>query len=259
MPIVTLTSDWNRHDYYTGSLKGEILTRCPNVEVIDISHQIRSFDVAQCAFVLRHAYKHFVPGTIHLMAVQSEPESLAPMVIVYHRMHYFVGLNDGRFSLLFDDPPEEAMALSQPSEPHSFAALKLFSFAVEAIVEGKMETETKPCLLFSETLSRPVYSSLEIVGRVIYIDSYGNAITNISRTLFIKVSKGRTFEIFVRGPFAKLTNIVGAYDDVASGQMLALFNSMGYLEIAINKANLALLESLDTHSEIRIKFYERKR
>ena len=259
MPIVTLTSDWSRHDYYTGSLKGEILSRCPNVEVIDISNQIRSFDVAQCAFVLRHAFKHFAPGTIHLMAVQSEPERLSPMVIVYHRMHYFVGLNDGRFSLLFDDPPTEALALSQPAQPHSFAALKLFSNAVEAIVEGNIDKETKPCTLFNEALSRPVYNSWEIIGRIIYIDSYGNAITNISRTIFIKVSKGRTFEIFVRGPFAKLTNVVGAYDEVATGQMLALFNSMGYLEIAINKANLALLESLDTHSEIRIKFYDRKR
>jgi S-adenosylmethionine hydrolase len=150
MPIVTLTSDWNQHDYYTASLKGAIRTRCPDCEVIDISNQIRSFDVAQCAFVLRYAFASFPAGTIHLMAVQSEPEPLVPMVIVLHRMHYFVGLNDGRFSLLFDEPPEDAFALPVPAEPHSFAALPLFTRAIAAIAESRIETETKTCTLNTE-------------------------------------------------------------------------------------------------------------
>jgi len=259
MPIVTLTSDWSLHDFYAGSLKGAIRVRCPDAEVIDISHCIRSFDVVQCAFVLRHTFAHFPQGTIHLMAVQSEPDSLAPMVVAAHRAHYFVGLNDGRFSLLFDDPPAEAFALPIPAEPHSFAALSLFPRAVAAIIEGRLEAEAKPCVLQVESPGRPVYSASEIVGRVIYIDSYGNAITNIGRALFTKVSQGRTFEIFVRGTFATLNNIVGSYDQAATGNMLALFNSAGCLEIALNKANLAQLESLDIHSEIRVKFYDRKR
>ncbi|MCL2501650.1 MAG: SAM-dependent chlorinase/fluorinase [Bacteroidales bacterium] len=257
--LVTLTSDWNLQDYYAGSLKGAIRSRCPGVEIVDISHQIRSFDIVQCAFVLRHAFAHFPSGSIHLIAVQCEPQPLVPMVIVYARDHYFVGLNDGRFSLLFDDPPAEAFALPVPVGPYSFASLLLFTRAVAAIVEGRVESETKSCVLQTESPGRPVYSASEIVGRVVYIDSYGNAITNISRALFIKVCQGRAFEIFVRGTFARLEGIVGGYDEVADGQMLALFNSVGCLEIAINKANFAQLESMDTHSEIRIKFYERKR
>ena len=257
--LVTLTSDWNLQDYYAGSLKGAIRARCPEVEIIDISHQIRSFDIVQCAFVLRHAFVHFPPGSIHLMAVQCEPKPLVPMVIVSAREHYFVGLNDGRFSLLMDDPPAEAFALPVPVGPHSFASLVLFSRAVAAIVENRIEAETKTCSLLTESTGRPVYSASEIVGRVVYVDSYGNAITNINRALFIKVCQGRAFDIFVQGPFAKLTGIAGSYDEVASGQMLALFNSAGCLEIAVNKASLAQLENVDTHSEIRIRFYERKR
>ena len=269
MPIVTITSDWNLHDFYTGSLKGAIRSRCPNVEMIEITNQIRSFDVAQCAFVLRHTFTHFPKDSIHLMAVQSEPESLIPMVIVYHRAHYFVGLNDGRFSLLFDDPPAEATALPVVAEQRSFAALSLFPHAVAAIVAGDMKTGTKPCTLITESSGHPVYSAWEIVGRVVYIDSYGNAVTNINRSLFLKVFQmgaqdtpqkhSRSFEIFLRGPSTKLNGIAGSYDDVAAGKMLALFNSIDYLELAINKANLAQIESIDTHTEVRIKFYERKR
>jgi len=259
MPLVTITSDWNLHDYYTGSLKGTIHARCEGVEIVEISNQIRSFDVIQCTFVLRHAFVHFPKGTIHLLAVQSEPKPLIPMVIVHAQEHYFVGLNDGRFSLLLDDPPATAYALPLLAQPHSFAALKLFTDAVAMIVKGQIESEAKPCPLVTESAGRPVYSSFEIIGRVLYVDSYGNAITNINRTLFLKVSQGRPFEIFVNGPYAKLGRMAGRYDDVAAGEMLALFNSIGYLEIAVNKANLAQLENIDTHSEIRIKFYERKR
>ena len=258
MPIVTLTSDWNSSDYYVGSLKGAIHARCSGVDIIDISHQIRNFDVVQGVFVLRYAFGHFPKGTIHLMAVQSEPEPLVPMAIVEAQGHHFVGLNDGRFSLLFEEPPVQAFALPIPAEPHSFAALSLFTRAVAAIIEERVESEAKPCTLCTESQGRPVYTAEEIVGRVIYIDSYGNAITNISRTLFTRVSRGRMFEIFVSVPSAKLSRIVGAYDEAATGQMLALFNNIGFLEIAINKANLALLEGLEIHSEIRIKFYERK-
>ena len=259
MPIVTITSDWSRSDYYAGSLKGALVTRCPGIEVVEISHQIRSFDVMQCVFVLRHAFVHFPQGTIHLLAVQSEPESLVPMVVVAAQGHYFVGLNDGRFSLLLDNPPDTAYALPIPAEPHSFAALRLFTRAVAMVVEGQIEAEGKLCPLVVESTGRAVYNSSEIIGRVVYIDSYGNAITNIRRTIFVKVSQGRPFDIFVGGPFAKLSRMSGAYDDVSSGEMLALFNSTGYLEIAVNRANLAQLENIDTHSEIRIKFYERKR
>ncbi|MCL1973282.1 MAG: SAM-dependent chlorinase/fluorinase, partial [Bacteroidetes bacterium] len=205
--LVTLTSDWNRRDYYAGSLKGAIRARCPEVEIIDITHQIRSFDIVQCAFVLRHSFVHFPTGTIHLMAVQCEPGPLVPMVIVYARDHYFVGLNDGRFSLLLDDPPVEAFALPTPVGPHSFASLSLFCRAVAAVVENRVEKETKVCTLQAESYSRPVYSAAEIVGRVVYIDSYGNAITNINRALFTRVGQGRAFEIFVQGPYAKLEGI----------------------------------------------------
>ena len=258
MPIVTITSDWSLHDYYAGSLKGAIYACCQDVEIVEISHHIRSFDVMQCTFVLRHAFSHFPQGSIHLLAVQSEPEPLVPMVIVPAQGHYFVGLNDGRFSLLLDQPPDTAFALPIPAEPHTFAALKLFTKAVSMIVENRIEELAKPCPLVTEAAGRAVYDSSEIIGRVVYIDSYGNAITNIRRTLFLKLSKGRSFEIFVRGPYAKLNRIAGTYDEAVVGEMIALFNTTGNLEIALNKANLAQIESIDTHSEIRVKFYEQK-
>ncbi|MDR2584885.1 MAG: SAM-dependent chlorinase/fluorinase [Prevotellaceae bacterium] len=258
MPIVTITSDWSQHDYYAGSLKGAILARCQGVEIVDLSHQIRSFDVVQSIFIVRHSFGHFPSGTIHLLAVQSEPTPLTPMVIVQAQEQYFVGINDGRFSLLFDETPETVLALPNPTETQTFAAMKLFPQAVAMIVENRIEAESIPSLLVTETASKAAYDSSEIIGRVVYVDSYGNAITNIPQTLFNRVSQGRPFEVFVRGPSAKLNQIAAFYDQVATGEMVAIFNTIGFLEIALNKANLSLIENIDTHSEIRIRFYEQK-
>ena len=259
MSFVSLTSDWCRDDYYTGSLKGALLSRCGALDIVEVSNQIRRFDVAQCMFVLRNCFRHFPAGTIHLIAVQSEPEPLLPMVVVSAESHYFVGLNDGRFSLLLDNPPETAYALPVPLEPCSFAALPLFVEAVAAICQGRLEEVSKPCVLRSELVGRAAYDSSEIVGRVVYIDSYGNAHTNISRTLFLKVSRGRAFEIFVKGPLLKLDHICGNYHTQRPGTPLALFNTTGQLEIALQGASLADIESIDTHTEIRIKFYDKTR
>jgi len=259
MRFVSLTSDWCRDDYYTGSLKGALLSRCQDLSIVEISNQIRRFDVAQCMFVLRHSFRHFSPGSIHLIAVQSEPESLLPMVVVPAEGHYFVGLNDGRFSLLLDNPPEIAYALPVPGEPCSFAALPLFVEAVAAICQDRLEELGRPCPLRNELLGRAAYDSSEIVGRVVYIDSYGNAHTNINRTLFLKILRGRNFEIFVKGPLLKLDRISGNYQAQRAGTPLALFNTTGYLEIALQGASLAEIESVDTHTEIRIKFYDKTR
>jgi Uncharacterized conserved protein len=259
MRFVSLTSDWCRDDYYTGSLKGALLSRCQNLSIVEISSQIRRFDVGQCMFVLRHSFRHFPSGSIHLIAVQSEPEPLLPMVVVSAEGHYFVGLNDGRFSLLLDSPPETAYALPVPGEPCSFAALPLFVEAVAAICQDRLEELGRPCPLRSELLGRAAYDSSEIVGRVMYIDSYGNAHSNISRTLFLKVSRGRAFEIFVKGPSLKLDRISGNYYGQRPGTPLALFNTTGQLEIALQGASLADIESIDTHTEIRIKFYDKTR
>ena len=259
MTFVSLTSDWCRDDYYTGSLKAALYSRCEELHIVEVSNQVRRFDVAQCLFVLRNCFRHFPAGSIHLIAVQSEPEPLLPMVVVLAEGHYFVGLNDGRFSLLLDNPPETAYALPVPVEPCSFAALPLFVEAVSAICQGRLEEMGKSCPLRSELLGRAAYDSSEIVGRVVYIDSYGNAHSNISRTLFLKVSRGRAFEIFIKGPQLKLDRISGNYHTQRPGMPLALFNTTGYLELALQGASLAELESIDTHTEIRIKFYDKTR
>jgi S-adenosylmethionine hydrolase len=93
-----------------------------------------------------------------------------------------------------------------------------------------------------------------IAGSVVYIDSYQNAITNISRELFEKIGKGRPFDILVQSYHYKINRINKTYNETSDGELLAIFNSVGLLEIAINRGNVAELLNIGLHSNIRVKF-----
>ena len=99
MTIVTITSDWNREDYYLAALKGALLSVRGDLMIVDITNSIPCYDVLQEVFVLKNSYEAFPKGSIHLMCVMSEPAPGSPMVIVFAGGHYFIGVNDGRFSL----------------------------------------------------------------------------------------------------------------------------------------------------------------
>lgn len=285
MPIVTITSDWNKNDWYLPKLKGSIYSyfhdlqakegvlladgdqagahpgRC-EITVTDITHSVRPFDVAEACFILRNCYRDFPEGTIHLLAVDSEPSPEKPMAIVSSAGRYVVGINDGRFSLLFDKLPPLGFKLLPPDGFSTFAALEQFTEAVGIIMENTFGDKTVPCTLAGAGMERPVVMEDRILGRVIYIDSYGNAVTNISREIFAKHYTARTdssqekpdFVIYVSGPYLKFRSVSRVYSDVPCGSELALFNSLGLLEIAVNNGNFSRVENIDTTAEVMIKF-----
>lgn len=254
MTIVTLTSDWNKSDYYLGALRGRLASVSSKINLLEIANSIPSFDVLQETFILKSAYTHFPSNSIHLMGVMSEPTPDSPMVIVYANSHYFIGINDGRFSQLFENPPSIAFAISLDEPFSPFSAPSLFASGVKTILENSFEANTTACNLKRESLARVVYDENTIVGKVLYIDSFGNAISNIEKNTFDRVHRARAFIIYVQGPHIKITNISRGYYLGNPGGIIALFNSLGLLEIAVFMDSLAKLESIVPGSEIRIKF-----
>ena len=103
----------------------------------------------------------------------------------------------------------------------------------------------------------PAIDKSDINGSVIYIDSYRNAITNITYELFKQIGKGRAFDLFIQSNHFHINKINEKYNESSSGEILALFNSVGFLEIAINQGNAADLLNLDVSSPIRIKFKDK--
>ncbi len=255
MRIVTLTTDWSKADYYIASLKAAILSTCPEVTIVDISHQITPFNRTQAALILRNTYPHFPEGSIHLVGVHSEPSHNHKLAVMLANGHYFVAPNDGTLNLLIPHiRPEIIRELPLPEAPGGFKALASFCDAVGAIVADDLGNTGHPCELQPAWNNLPSYDANSITGQVVYIDSFGNAITNITRELFERIHQGRPFELMVQSRFNIIKRISEFYDEVQQGEILALFNSIGLLEIAVNQGNVAQLESLDTTSHIKIKF-----
>jgi len=258
MPIITLTTDWKANDFYVGAVKGKILSLCPDVTIVDISHQVTSFNITQAAFIVRNSYTNFPHGTIHILGVNTEGSKDQPFLVAKYENHYFIGTDNGIFGLLFANDPEQIVAIKTTGDIKSFSGLTVFAETACRLVTGdKIESLGTKVQTWQKRV--PIRAAIEesvINGSVIYIDSFRNAITNISKELFERIGKKRRFEIFVQSNHYKISKLNNYYHETSPGEILALFNSVGLLEIAINKGNAADLLNLTTNSSVRIKFFD---
>lgn len=255
MAIVTLTSDWNKDDYYVGALKGSILSRCPDTTLVDISHQVPVFNIAHAAFLIRNSYRHFPDQTVHVIAVKCSDDKGHPFVAVQYNKHYFIGTDNGIFGLILDEGPVESVRLESGKNGSFRECSVLANAACDIILKKKISLIGKQYHeLYRQLPILPAIDEGRIIGSVVYVDSYQNAITNISKSLFEQIGKGRSFEI--QGNHFRIQKINSSYHETSSGEILALFNSLDLLEIAMNEGNAADLLNLDVTSSVRIRFLD---
>lgn len=226
-------------DYYVAAVKGAIISQLEDVQIVDISHQISPFDIAQASFVIKNCFNEFPKGTIHIIGVNPFVKGEIKHVLVLYNGHYFIGADNGIFSLLFTKKPDKIFELNIFEETYnqSFPTKNVFVKAACHIarggtpeVIGKQIEEVQKRQLFRATAESNV-----IKGTVIYIDSYGNVITNISRKLFYEIKQERDFKIYLTRAGYTISKIRKNYNEVPDGEKVALFSSSGYLEIAINR------------------------
>jgi hypothetical protein len=260
MPIITLTSDWGLKDPFLGAVKGAIYSRLPGAVIVDISHQISSFDLNQAAFIVRNSWKNFPEGTIHILGINTEASIESPHTVVLYKDHYFIGADNGIFSLIFDEPPQKIIELDiiQDSDYFTFSTRDVFVKAACHLAEGNpMETLGRPKKeVFQRILFKPVIDGNLIKGKVIYVDSYENAYTNISESLFLSMTRGKKFIIQFRSEAYRIKTIRKAYKDVVQGEMLALFSTSGLREIAINQGKASSLLGLRVDQSILVEILD---
>ena len=258
MPIITLTTDLGLKDYYVSSVKGAIFLQYPEATIVDITHQVPKYDIAQAAFIIKNVYQDFPKGTIHIIGVRPEGGANKSHVALFKDGHYFIGSDNGMFSLIFDSDPDKLVELkiNQDTDIITFPTKDIFVKAACHIARGgTLEVIGTPrSAVIQRSLFQPVIDGNIIRGAVIYTDSYGNVITNITKQLFKEVGKGRSFIIYFRQSSYNLTELSANYNDVDDGDALALFGATGLLEIAINLGNASQLLGLRVNETIRIEF-----
>ncbi|WP_373059910.1 S-adenosyl-l-methionine hydroxide adenosyltransferase family protein [Zunongwangia sp. H14] len=276
MAIITLTTDFGEKDYFAGAVKGAIHSELDEVKIVDISHSVSPFHISEAAYIIKNAYKSFPKGSIHIIGIDSELTPENKHLAVYLDEHYFICANNGILSLLASEiKPGKIVEINIHDKiDTNFPVLDVFvkvachlarGGTLEVI--GKNISEIKYLKQFEPLVNT---EKNQIIGHVLYIDNYGNVVTNISRKMFENVGKGREFTLSAR--MVSFPEIFENYSDAINfkiekdkrgeedGKKLAIFNSAGYIELAIYKSNpytvgsASTLFGLDLLDTVTIKF-----
>ena len=258
MSIITLTTDYGLKDHFVGALKGKLLTEYAEATIVDISHDIDPFNTAEASYIIGASYANFPKGTVHLIGVDAELNKENQHIAIQWDDHYFIGADNGILSMLIQNiKPQKIVTITIHDRlPVNATDLDVFVKVACHLAKGgllnvigkeinsiKQITELQPIVADDKN---------SIKGYVIYIDHFGNVVTNITKKLFLEIAKGRPYEIpIMQGKnqkrMAPIKNIWAKYSDIANagnydiknyeGDKLAIFNEAGHLEIAIFRSN----------------------
>ncbi len=250
MPILTLTTDIGQQDYLVGAIKGQFVAADANCNVVDISHYLSPYNYLQAGYICSGAFKHFPAKTFHLVIVNLFDEQPKEMLLAYHNDQFIACPNNGVLTMITGAKPKQIVSL-----PVTTASKGILDFTrTVATAFGKLFTG-----IAMEEIGVPVTDIVEkyplrstigadwIEGQIIFIDNFENVVVNISREEFEEQRKGRKFKIvFTREVIETLSD---NYSSVNQGELLAWFNSAGYLEIAMSGGKMAGLFGLQGFSE----------
>jgi S-adenosyl-L-methionine hydrolase (adenosine-forming) len=232
-----------------------MLAAHPSLYFIDITHQIKNYNISQAAYSLRYSYRNFPEGTIHVISVNNFYSAEARYLAIKHRGHFFIGPDNGIFSLLFDEVSSERYVLTDEyKDINTFK--RCFANAVGHIANEKPFEEIG---VFADDFEQrfslqAVANESQIRGSVIHVDNYGNVILNITRDLWERFAHFRRFTLFYKRN-EPINEMSETYSDVAIGETLCLFNAANHLEIAINMGEASSLLSMEIDDAVVIEFY----
>lgn len=255
---ITLISDFGNASHYSAAIKGNLYKNIPNCQIIDISHNIEKFNNFQAAFILKSLLNSFKDGTIHLVCVNTNIYNYQKIIIGFYKNQYFIATDNGLLNLVFDS---NKAIIWELNPDHINEKETLFTENNQFVLIANHLANNIPLDSFAKKGSLSKQNLLQnfeadengITASVVFIDGFGNAITNISKDSFFDIAKNKKFKIYyARKEF--FTKIYTHYKEVQIGAELILFNSNNYLEIATNEGNASQLLGLRVGSKILIEF-----
>ena len=252
MPLLTLTSDIGNQDYLVGAVKAQLLQINPEFNLIDISHNIPPFNYPQAAYICRSAIKNFPDFTYHIILVNLFEQKPDHLLLSFHNNQYILCADNGLLTMILEEKPELVISvpLDKLAIKNTLYCTAVMGKTVNQLVNGEPISSIGEAdiTILEKNALKPLLGDNWIEGQIIFIDNFENVIINISRDQFEEQRKGRSFKIVFKRDEV-INNVSESYADVAEGEKLALFNSAGYMEIAINKGNAAGLFGLKGYSE----------
>lgn len=260
-PIVTLTTDFGLQDHFIGTVKAVILEIVPEAQFVDISHAVQPFDVFDGALTIAQAYSYFPAGTIHMVIVDPGVGTARRPIVATTEKYLFVAPDNGVLSLMYER--EERLSVRHINAEHyflqpvsnTFHARDIFAPITAYLAKGvdptRMGEEVTDFVRFSAPRPKPV-NEHTLRGVVLKVDRFGNLVTNITPqdAPMLFAPESHPFKIVVGN--REITQIRAAYAEGAPNEVFGLLGSMGFLEIAANRASAAKLVEAAKGSDVSI-------
>ena len=240
--IITLTTDFGLQDAYVGSMKGVILSINPHVRIVDITHELPAHRILPAAYLLREACPRFPPGTVHVAVVDPGVGGQRTPLLLEIDDRFYVGPDNGIFGLLIEDLPfQGAWRLEERehflhSVSNTFHGRDVFAPVAAHLAAGTPPDAFGPATADPSSLSLPAHheETGTLRGQVVWIDRFGNCITNLTDKVVSQWARGTSFTVHTISK--KIAEISTTYESTPEGEALSLINSLGYLEVACNQA-----------------------
>ncbi len=260
MAFITITSDYGNNSPYSAAVKGAIYTQLPSAQIVDISNMVSPYNVLQAAYLLKQVVWHYPLHSVHLICIDTNYAANGQYIIAESDGQYFIGADNGIFSLLFDKTPATFYTIKEQfiTPNDLFPEKNLFAFLAIQLINGKAVTDfaVEGSIKNKKQALMPVIEDTLIRGNIVFVDGFDNAITNISKVAFEKkLAEKSSFKIFFSRKLS-IDYISANYNDVKAGNELALFNESGFMEIAMNAGKAGQLLGLKIGASINIEFYD---
>lgn len=262
-PIITLTTDFGLNDHFVGTLKGVILDIASNAEIVDICHTVQAFDVLDGALAAAQAYSYFPVGTVHVVVVDPGVGTVRRPIIATTDRHNFVAPDNGVLSLIY--AREERLHVHHITSEHyflqplsnTFHARDIFAPVAAYLAKGveaqRFGPEVTDFARFTAPRPKPAEGN-GLRGLVLKVDRFGNLITNITPqdapALFSSPAPPFKMQIGQK----EISEIRSAYAEGAPGEVFGILGSMGYLEIAANRASAQQLVGAGKGADVNLVF-----
>lgn len=239
-PILTLTTDFGLFDHYVGVMKGVILGICPRAQIVDISHQVGAYAIAEGAFAIAQSYRSFPRGTVHVVVVDPGVGSERRAILMEAAGQYFVAPDNGVLGMIYAREKHKVRVISNDRYfrhpvSQTFHGRDIFAPVAAHVAAGVLPSR------IGKTISdyvRPAFERPRQTGprmwngEILKVDHFGNVVTNFPADDFPALEElaiGR----------AKARRLVRSYEDARAGELVVIAGSSGYLEVSVKQGSAA--------------------
>lgn len=255
--IITLTTDFGTKDPYVAAMKGVILRINPEINIVDLTHEISPQNILEANLFLANSCPYFPEGTIHIVVVDPGVGSKREPIVVSAGNQVFVCPDNGILTLISKKLQiKEARVIKNKTFmlkniSSTFHGRDIFAPAAAYLASGKKieDVGEKSDKIVMMDIPQTKLENDRITGEIIHIDRFGNLISNIDLNLF---KKGKKYEILIKDK--RLSEINLAYGEKNKNELLALIGSSDLLEISLNQGNAANVLGISIGEKISVKF-----